>query len=56
VALWLLALAVALRMRFGPGDAPSPESPAVVEDEPGADPAADEAPPERVLVGQASDA
>ena len=47
---------VALRMRFGPGDAPSPEGPAVAEDEPAADPAADQAPPERVLVGQASDA
>ncbi len=56
VALWLLVLGVALRMRFGPGDAPSPEGPAVAEDEPAVDPAADQAPPERVLVGQASDA
>ncbi len=51
VALWLVALAVALRMRFGSGD-PPPPAPAVAEDEPEVDPA----PPERVLVGQASEA
>jgi GT2 family glycosyltransferase len=55
-ALWLSALAVALRMRFGPGDAPSPEGPAVVDDEPEAARAADQAPRQRVLVGQAGDA
>ncbi len=53
VGLWLVALAVALRMRFGPGDAaPAPDAPAGAEAEQEADPV----PPERVLVGQASEA
>ena len=53
VGLWLVALAVALRMRFGPGDAaPAPDAPAGAEHEQETDPV----PPERVLVGQASEA
>jgi hypothetical protein len=49
---WLLALALALRMRFGPGDraGPARTPPAPAE----AGPPTDPAPPERVLVGQAS--